>query len=799
MSRARRSRHLAAPLIAAVLALSSVTPAVALGDTDAPVVGIPVVSAAQAAAGVPVWVSVDITDNTDIVSAELTVDGGATWQPMALVGGSPAGSSAIAKGAVNAKVAQLVPGGYSSCVIFANRSAACWGDNTHGALGDGTTKDRLYPGPVEGLTAISSMDQAEYVGCASLADKSLWCWGDNDSGQLADASKIDQPAPVHIAPDLLTSVVAPETEGWTECALHDDGGLSCWGANWAGQLGDGTLTDNPVPARVPGVTNVAEVAMGYGHVCVRLAGGTVDCWGDASSGQMPMPAVGDHVATPTAVVGLSSVTAIEAGDYHTCAILAGGALSCWGSNGYGQLGDGTTTDRPTPAVVEGIGTVVDLELGSNHTCILNDAGEVWCWGANYNNQMGDGTTTDRLAPAKVTSLGDVTVRDIGTRGDAVCALLGDSSVTCWGYGPAVGAGSYNNSASPTPVIGLTGPIAAPGSYSVCVRATDSAGNTSPDMDACVGLDITAAVHSLTTNTTGGLLGYVASYDDSGLIASCDGPCSQDVAEGASVTVYANAYTGNTFTGWTTGPCADTTTNPCVFTMDRDAALTASFAQSPVIATPTVKARVGGTLASASTTSTIPVTVSWASTHVVPLASALVERSTNGGITWTTVATPAATAASVNTVAPSTGTVRFRVTLTDTVGASGTAATAAITPGLVQQTSTAVKWAGTWSTYRLASLSGGSGRYATAKGAYATYTGTFRSVAVVAPKGPGRGYIQVLVDGVSKAKISLLRSTLQARVVIWQIAVPYGRHTVKLVNLATSGKPRVDVDAIVTFR
>ena len=221
---------------------------------------------------------------------------------------------------------------------------------------------------------------------------------------------------------------------YQSCAWEQGRGVWCWGDNAHGELGDGTLQSSLTPTSTQvSAAGLKQLVLAQGNSgsfgCALSASKTVQCWGTNIYGQL-----GDGTtvsrSTPAPVAGLSDVIALSSGPQHTCALLSNGHISCWGFGNSCELGGGCPSFSITPREVAGIADATQLTVGLQYSCALRSDATVWCWGGNAYGQVGVGHRTAVLQPAQVLDLTDV-VRLEGDLFNA-CAQTRNGRVFCWG-------------------------------------------------------------------------------------------------------------------------------------------------------------------------------------------------------------------------------------------------------------------------------------------------------------------------------------------------------------------------------
>lgn len=350
-----------------------------------------------------------------------------------------------------------------TCGIRQDGSLWCWGRNTTGQLGDGTTEWRGTPTRVGDATDWAAVEPGDHFTCARRRDGSVACWGSHENGVpgRGDAITNRTPTPIDLAPEggAAPRLVELSIGDGHLCGLDDAGAAWCWGK--PGVLGDGEDEWSPRPRRVdvsgiqPAPRFVA-LATGTHHTCALADDGRILCWGREDRGQLGDGGGLDERLRPvpidlSGVTGARAFEALSASTYHTCAIARDGRPYCWGANDEGQLGTGDRADRRAPTPVDTSALPPDarlrrIECGYAHTCALDEAGRAWCWGENGMGPLGAPAVRDRsLVPVAVDGTGrgagtgasggaDVRFRQISAGVGHTCGVTTEGRLLCWGRG-----------------------------------------------------------------------------------------------------------------------------------------------------------------------------------------------------------------------------------------------------------------------------------------------------------------------------------------------------------------------------
>ncbi|MCU1371630.1 MAG: regulator of chromosome condensation [Ilumatobacteraceae bacterium] len=365
----------------------------------------------------------------------------------------------------------IAAGSQHSCGVTASGAAVCWGANYVGQLGTGTTSSTptTAPSQVKGLTSgVTAISVGGSTSCAVVSG-AAWCWGWNANGELGTTG-VGSSSTVPVQVPGLTSGVTAISSGENHSCAVASGVAWCWGFNNYGALGNNTTSGATPPVVASGLTSgVTAISAGTSHSCAVVFG-AAKCWGLNGSGQLGTDSVPSYSPVPVQVTGLTSgVAAISAGDAHSCAVVLFGA-KCWGSNANGQLGNGATGAAPVlaPVPVSGLATgVTAISAGEGHSCAVA-AGAVDCWGSNGSGRLGNDSLTASSVPVAVPGL-TAGASAISAGHARTCAVV-SGVASCWGSEIGGGNGNYTatKSSVPLPVWGLTS-----GVTSMAAAATSS--------------------------------------------------------------------------------------------------------------------------------------------------------------------------------------------------------------------------------------------------------------------------------------------------------------------------------------
>jgi alpha-tubulin suppressor-like RCC1 family protein len=339
-----------------------------------------------------------------------------------------------------------------TCGVSTRHNAYCWGEGALGRRGDGTDVRRSSPVLVRGNHRFNNVSAGFGTTCG-VAGSESFCWGNNGSGQLGRGDKGDTWTPVRVAasaPLGLVSVNSLHACGVSEAA----GEALCWGADFAGQLGDGYKPSSMAPRVVAGTLEFTSVDVGMWFTCAVTAAGQTYCWGLDDSGQLGHTQVTEtcydldgnvfpcsSVPVPVPVSDGLTVSSLATGTAHVCALTPEGVAYCWGDNRFGQLGDGTTSTARTPVLVLGGLQFEAITAGYRHTCGLTKDSAAYCWGSNAKGAIGSTGTIDncdgqRCSATPALVAGGLRFKSLsagrGPGGSHTCGVTQTGLAYCWG-------------------------------------------------------------------------------------------------------------------------------------------------------------------------------------------------------------------------------------------------------------------------------------------------------------------------------------------------------------------------------
>lgn len=288
-------------------------------------------------------------------------------------------------------IIQLAGGELHTCALATDGAVWCWGAGDYGQLGDGASDDRDVPEVVAGLSNAVSIAAGEFHTCAVVSEADdaghVYCWGAGKLGQLGIGNKRDTDAPIAVAIYDAESIIA---DGNDTCVRRRGGAVSCWGKNEHGQFGVGDKNDRFEPLEVAWLSASALAELGGDHACGVDRTGGVACAGRNDFGQLGDGSKDDR-ELPTGVAGLAGAIQVAGGEWFTCARGFDG-VRCWGRNAAGELGKGAGQDQAFPDQIVPLPDVqvARIDAGEQHACALDTEGALWCWGSDEFGQLGDG-------------------------------------------------------------------------------------------------------------------------------------------------------------------------------------------------------------------------------------------------------------------------------------------------------------------------------------------------------------------------------------------------------------------------
>lgn len=356
---------------------------------------------------------------------------------------------------------EMVTSGYiHSCAVDTNGDAYCWGHNAYGKLGTGYFSPRENtPQLVTGGHTFKSVSTGRDHTCGVTTSGDAYCWGNNFHGQLGIGS-ISYPF-AEATPMLVTgghSFESVSAGRYHSCGVTTAGDAYCWGGNYDGQLGTGSISyKNPTPLLVTGSLTFEALSIGLDHTCGLTTAGVGYCWGNNFYGQVGDGTNGSTNSqrpSPTLILGGHTFQSLDAGQYHSCGLTTNSDAYCWGSNFNGQLGTGfTSLWENSPQLVTGGHSFESVSAGGFHSCAVTNSGAAYCWGQNLNGQLGTGFVSSypyywETTPMLVT--GGQTFQWVSAGAYHTCGTTTSLDAYCWGANGSgqLGDGAFTEQSAP---------------------------------------------------------------------------------------------------------------------------------------------------------------------------------------------------------------------------------------------------------------------------------------------------------------------------------------------------------------